>query len=70
MSDPETGTVHVIADRDVCIGAGMCVFADEAVFDQDDDGLVVLLVERAPADAAVRRAVATCPSGALQLAES
>jgi ferredoxin len=68
VTEPETA--HVIADRDVCIGAGMCVFADEAVFDQDDDGLVVLLVERPPADAAARRAVATCPSGALQVAES
>ena len=67
---PETDAVHVIADRDVCIGAGMCVFADDAVFDQDDDGLVVLLVERPRDGAAVRRAVATCPSGALQLVES
>lgn len=69
-TDPESGTVHVIADRDVCIGAGMCVFADDAVFDQDDDGLVVLLTERTGDGAAVRRAVATCPSGALRLAES
>ena len=35
--------VHVHADRDVCIGAGMCVLTAGAVFDQDDDGIVVLL---------------------------
>ena len=69
MSDPTTGAVRVLADREVCIGAGMCVYADDTVFDQDDDGLVVLLVERPRDGDAVRRAVATCPSGALQLAE-
>ncbi|WP_308216117.1 ferredoxin [Pseudonocardia humida] len=68
MSDAETATVRVIADRDVCIGAGMCVYADDTVFDQDDDGLVVLLVEEPPDGEGVRRAVQTCPSGALRLA--
>ena len=57
------------ADRDVCIGAGMCVMSAEAVFDQDDDGIVVVLDET-PDDAdAARRAVANCPSGALSLTE-
>ena len=70
--------MKVIADREVCIGAGMCVMTVPAVFDQDDDGLVVLLVEdpeevgaaevgAAEVDAAVRRAVQLCPSGALSL---
>ncbi|WP_408004655.1 ferredoxin [Pseudonocardia lacus] len=67
MSAPRTGTVRVLADRDVCVGAGNCVFADEAVFDQDDDGLVVVLVEEPPDGDGVRRAVQTCPSGALRL---
>lgn len=61
--------VHVRADRDVCIGAGMCVLTAGAVFDQDDDGIVVVLDET-PADAeAARQAVANCPSGALSLTE-
>ena len=37
--------MRVRADRDVCIGAGVCVMNSEAVFDQDDDGIVVLLVD-------------------------
>ena len=60
--------VKVVADRDVCISAGNCVMAASAVFDQDDDGIVVLLEAEIPAgqaDAAVR-AVANCPSGALR----
>ena len=59
--------VHVRADRDVCIGAGLCVLTAGAVFDQDDDGIVVVL-EETPEDVdAVRQAVTNCPSGALSI---
>ena len=68
VSGTVSGKVRVIADRDVCIGAGMCVYADEAVFDQDDDGIVVVLVDEPEDGEPVRRAVATCPSGALSIA--
>jgi ferredoxin len=64
--------MRVSADRDVCIGSGNCVLTAPAVFDQDDEeGLVVLLkAEVAPDDAgAVREAVARCPSGALRLVD-
>ncbi len=64
--------VQVRADRDVCIGAGMCVMTAEEVFDQDDaEGLVVVLTpEVAPEHAvAAARAVAACPSGALRLGD-
>jgi ferredoxin len=59
--------VKIEADRDVCIGAGMCVMNAEEVFDQGDDGIVVVLeVEVPPEHAeAAARAVAACPSGAL-----
>jgi ferredoxin len=59
--------IRVQANRDVCIGAGMCVLTAGAVFDQDDDGIVVVL-EETPEDVdAVRQAVANCPSGALSI---
>ena len=60
--------MKITADRDVCIGAGMCVMTAEEVFDQGDDGIVVILEVEVPpehADAAAR-AVAACPSGALR----
>jgi ferredoxin len=60
--------MKIAADREICIGAGMCVLTAPAVFDQDDDGIVELLVEDVPpgeTDAA-RQAVALCPSGALR----
>ena len=33
--------MKILADRDVCIGAGMCVMTADVIFDQDDDGIVV-----------------------------
>jgi ferredoxin len=61
--------VKIGADRDRCIGAGMCVMTDEAVFDQDDDGVVVILAEDVPdgEQKRVRDAVELCPSGALSV---
>jgi ferredoxin len=60
--------VKIEADRDRCIGAGMCVMNAEDVFDQDDDGLVVVLSAEVPAEHAdaAARAVASCPSGAVR----
>lgn len=40
--------VKVHADRDVCISAGNCVMGANAVLDQDDDGIVVVLVDEVP----------------------
>jgi ferredoxin len=63
--------VKISADRDVCISAGNCVMAADAVFDQDDDGIVVVLVDDGPAAEAehAREAVKLCPSQALRLSE-
>jgi ferredoxin len=62
--------VKVVADRDICIGAGMCVMTTDAVFDQDDEGIVVVLTAEIPADEEMRvcNAVGLCPSGALSIA--
>ncbi|MCM2410694.1 MULTISPECIES: ferredoxin [unclassified Streptomyces] len=61
--------MRIAADRDLCIGAGLCVLSAGEVFDHDDDGLTVVLAE-VPDEAqyeAVREAAALCPSGALTL---
>jgi ferredoxin len=61
--------VKVEANRDVCIQAGNCVMVADMVFDQDDDGVVVVLVDEVPADheASAREAVKLCPSQALRI---
>ena len=63
--------VRVLADRDVCISAGNCVMAASAVFDQDDDGIVEVLVDEVPEaqEANAREAVRLCPSEALRVAD-
>jgi ferredoxin len=63
--------MKVAADRDVCISAGNCVMVADAVFDQDEDGIVMVLVDEVPEaeEQRVRDAVNLCPSGALRLIE-
>ena len=63
--------VRVQADRDVCISAGNCVMAASAVFDQDEDGIVIVLVDEVPEGEQdhVREAVRLCPSQALRVAD-
>jgi ferredoxin len=60
--------LKISADRDVCISAGNCVMAAGAIFDQDDDGIVVVLVDEVPAaeEEHAREAVKLCPSQALR----
>ncbi|MEK2494359.1 ferredoxin [Kitasatospora purpeofusca] len=58
--------------HDDCVGAGQCVLSAPEVFDQDNDGIVVLLREGLDglghADReGVEEAVRLCPSGALRL---
>ena len=65
--------VKVEADRERCIGAGMCVRTAPLVFDQDrEDGRVVLHSDSPKPDDvdAVRAAIDLCPSGALSLRDS
>lgn len=62
--------MRIEADRERCIGAGMCALTAPKVFDQDaKDGRVVLRIESPGEDVveAVREAVELCPSGALSL---
>jgi ferredoxin len=60
--------MRVSVDVDACVGAGQCVLAAPDVFDQrDEDGMVVLLLERPPAhlEAAGRHAALLCPALAI-----
>jgi ferredoxin len=63
--------VRVHADREICIQAGNCVMVADSLFDQDDDGIVVVLVDDIPADEADKavEAVKLCPSQALTIVD-
>jgi len=61
--------VKLEANRDACISSGNCVMTSEALFDQDDDGVVVLLAEDVPEaeEDHARQAVDICPASVLRL---
>lgn len=63
--------MRVEGNRDVCVGAGMCVLTAPDVFDQDDDGIVKVLHPQPEAgeEPAVRQAATLCPSGAVHVSE-
>ncbi|MCU1423693.1 MAG: ferredoxin [Microbacteriaceae bacterium] len=63
--------MHIIADTSACVGAGQCVLAAGELFDQDDDGIVMVL-EPDPSEAErplARRAASLCPARAIRLSE-
>ena len=64
--------MKITINRDACIGAGRCLGAAPAVFDQsNDDGLVVLLNPSPGAEEQerVRAAADACPARALTVEE-
>ncbi|GAA3041630.1 ferredoxin [Streptosporangium longisporum] len=64
--------MSVEADQRVCVGAGLCALTAPGVFDQDENGLVVVL-EGTPSGKArdeALRAERLCPSGAVRVGRS
>ena len=62
--------MRIAVERDRCIGAGMCAFTAPAVFDQDPEEAVVVLLEESPPEterAAVQEAVDRCPAAVIRL---
>lgn len=62
--------MKVTVDREMCIGAGNCVLTAPAVFDQDQDEAIVLLLNETPPASeltAVREAVDRCPAAVIRL---
>lgn len=61
--------MRVFVNPEKCCGSGQCVIDAPDVFDQDEEGFVVLLNERPSADRerAVRIAVNDCPTEAIRV---
>jgi ferredoxin len=63
--------MKVTIDVDVCIASGACVLACPEVFQQDEEGLVVLVQDEPGAELheAVLEAMAACPAAVIQVEE-
>lgn len=61
----------VRVDEERCIGAGQCVLRAPRIFDQRDDGIVVLLDATPPPELhdAARKAADLCPAEAIVIEE-
>jgi ferredoxin len=63
--------MKVTVESDKCVASGQCVLLAPEVFDQDDDGIIVLLTDT-PADddrQPVRDAVRVCPAAVITARE-
>lgn len=64
--------MRVFVDTNVCQAHGDCVLTAPAVFDLDDEGNVVSLLDSAPEEelwARVREAADLCPTNAIRIEE-
>jgi ferredoxin len=63
--------MRISTERDSCISSGACVLEAPQVFDQDEDGVVVLLQERPTPDVAdaARSAMMACPAAVITIDE-
>ena len=66
----EEKSMRIVADKHKCIGAGTCVVIAPELFDQDDEGIVDVLVEEPREDqlGVLGEAIEYCPAQALLLA--
>ncbi|MCX5335515.1 ferredoxin [Streptomyces canus] len=63
--------MKVELEADKCVASGQCVLAAMDVFDQDDDGIAILLAEEVGDELVddVKEAVAVCPAAAIRLVQ-
>ena len=66
------GVFKVHIDEHKCVGAGQCVLTAPDIFDQRDDGIVILLdaTPLAALHAAARKAAKLCPALAITVEEA
>jgi ferredoxin len=62
--------MEIKVDVDRCISGGQCVVSAPDLFDQDDDGIVVLLGQPGPQQQEdAREAARMCPASAIEIDE-
>ena len=59
--------MKIHADTEACVGAGQCALVAGEIFDQDDDGIVIVLNDEPTPnqEAQTLKAVSLCPARAI-----
>jgi len=62
--------MRLVTEPDRCVASGQCVVIAPQVFDQDDDGMVMLIKETPDEGerAAVEESIRVCPAAAIRAA--
>jgi ferredoxin len=63
--------MRVVVNRERCVASGVCSFEAPEVFDQDDEGIVVVLKEEVKSEDLVQteQAIRSCPAAVIWLEE-
>lgn len=61
--------MKITVKEDACVGSGQCALVAESLFDQDDNGIVVLLNANPDAseETAAQKAASLCPARAIMV---
>jgi ferredoxin len=62
-----TARIHLVVDRELCIGSGMCLVHAPNTFKHDEDAKAVVARSGGDPAGAVSGAVEACPTQALSL---
>lgn len=64
--------MRISVTQDACVGAGQCALVAPELFDQDDEGIVIVLTSEVPEgqEGPARKAASLCPARVIQLIES
>jgi ferredoxin len=58
---------EIRVDRDLCIGSAQCSWYAPNTFDQDDDGVAVVIDQHGDPENAIGTAIVSCPTRALSI---
>jgi ferredoxin len=63
--------MQIIVDRESCCSSSLCVYTVPEVFDQDDEGIVVVQDQHPPSRLhdIVRQAARACPTGTIRVVD-